>query len=424
MEVVDTVQGFPLPGDDQQQTDPSSEDLHSAYRTDLQNVLRYAAPIFLLGMIIEMASHLLVFTPSFLPLPALGFGLMSYLTLRQRRGPVENPEIWAGIMTVSILAVVVQHILAGAYVTSAFVLTMAVLAVAALVLSLVPMLLFAGAAWLLLVWVFVLMPYPVGAVAPMPLLVAIIGALLFLARRRAVQEAERAKRLQLILAHRQARAEREAQQSEFMQSVVGGLAHNLANQVQVLTFAVEDENPMGAHAAEALQAAERARSLLVKLQTYTGMSRRPQTPVEVEEICDAIRRRVSGEISVSCRSSATLKVDHVMLVEAIMELVRNAETAMASKHGALHGIRLDAYDSGAAVHFDVHDQGGGFDAEILRRATDPFATTEPARRPGLGLSFAKGAAEQCGGVLTVVNSGAGDTTVRVSLPALNVGGAG
>ena len=65
----------------------------------------------------------------------------------------------------------------------------------------------------------------------------------------------------------------------------------------------------------------------------------------------------------------------------------------------------------------VEDEGEGIAKEILDRVTDPFFTTKPVGEgSGLGLSMAKGFAEQSGGTLTIDSEIGEGTRVQIYLP--------
>lgn len=60
----------------------------------------------------------------------------------------------------------------------------------------------------------------------------------------------------------------------------------------------------------------------------------------------------------------------------------------------------------------VRDDGEGMDAETTTQATDPFVTTQPCRRVGLGLPLFAAAAERCGGWLRVESAKGVGTVVE------------
>ncbi len=401
---------------------PSSEDIADACRADLQNVLRYAAVLLGVGMAVEVVSHLVVFTPDFVPLPVLALVMMAAYVVRHRDMPSDRPGVWAVVMAVAVLLGILQHMHAGLYLSRAFVVTMAVLVCASLIMPVVPALLTVGASWGLLVLDFHLLGLAVSTSVPISLLVLIVAALLYASRRRAIVEGKRASMLERRLAEREAEVEHRKRQLEFVETLGGGLSHNLANRLQVLAMAADSAfhsaavgPPSDAIQREAHMAAERARSLVRKLQVYTGMQSTPREIVDVETFCEALASRLPAGVVVTCTATGQLSLDRTMISDALLELVRNAiaATALPSQ------VVLEVSDEPGYAAFDVCDSGTGFDASILHRAMDPFATSDPVTREGLGLSFAQGAAVQHGGDVAVVRSEPTGATVRMRLPRLD-----
>jgi signal transduction histidine kinase len=74
----------------------------------------------------------------------------------------------------------------------------------------------------------------------------------------------------------------------------------------------------------------------------------------------------------------------------------------------------------AASSLAVHDAGAGFDAEMLVRATERFASGGPARGDGIGLGLAIAAAQArvLGGRLLLANAPQGGALVTIELPEL------
>jgi CheY-like chemotaxis protein len=72
---------------------------------------------------------------------------------------------------------------------------------------------------------------------------------------------------------------------------------------------------------------------------------------------------------------------------------------------------------GRYIKVTVADNGSGMAPAVLQRATEPFFTTKPVGQgTGLGLSMAKGFAEQSGGCLTLQSELGRGTTVEMWLP--------
>lgn len=79
----------------------------------------------------------------------------------------------------------------------------------------------------------------------------------------------------------------------------------------------------------------------------------------------------------------------------ILDIAQNSIRA-----GARH-VEIALTDGGGWRTLTVTDDGSGMDEALLRRVTDPFATTRTTRPVGLGLPLLKLAAEQTGGALTI-----------------------
>jgi signal transduction histidine kinase len=81
----------------------------------------------------------------------------------------------------------------------------------------------------------------------------------------------------------------------------------------------------------------------------------------------------------------------------ILDIVENALRA-----GAKHiVIRLAQRKQADRLVLEVIDDGKGMNEETKRRSLDPFFTTKPGRRVGLGLPLLAQAAEEAGGTLEV-----------------------
>src|ERR1035437_10006292 len=64
---------------------------------------------------------------------------------------------------------------------------------------------------------------------------------------------------------------------------------------------------------------------------------------------------------------------------------------------------------------EVRDHGAGMTHETLQRACDPFFTTRPGQRQGLGLSVASGIARRHGGDLSIKSEPGKGACVLISL---------
>jgi len=100
------------------------------------------------------------------------------------------------------------------------------------------------------------------------------------------------------------------------------------------------------------------------------------------------------------------------LVQVFVNLVTNA--AQASPPGARVKLRLG--HANGEVRVVVLDEGPGMDAEVARRAFEPFFTTRPGVGIGLGLPIVQGIVERHGGRVWLESQDGKGTAVTVSLP--------
>jgi two-component system, sensor histidine kinase RegB len=99
--------------------------------------------------------------------------------------------------------------------------------------------------------------------------------------------------------------------------------------------------------------------------------------------------------------------------QALRALVSNALDA--SRAG--QRVRLEADQQGGDLLISVVDEGAGMDAELARRALDPFFTTkEPGRGMGLGLFLTRSVVERLGGELGLDTRPGLGTTVTARVP--------
>jgi CheY-like chemotaxis protein len=114
-----------------------------------------------------------------------------------------------------------------------------------------------------------------------------------------------------------------------------------------------------------------------------------------------------------------LVADKTQLETVLLNLTGNARDAMPGGGTLTLSACLDrAGAAGSAIRLSVTDTGIGMDADTLQRAPEPFFTTKPkGQGTGLGLSMAKGFAEQSGGALSVVSVAGAGTTVTMWFPA-------
>lgn len=108
--------------------------------------------------------------------------------------------------------------------------------------------------------------------------------------------------------------------------------------------------------------------------------------------------------------------DH--LTQVLMNLLINAADAldeMPAEHQGTITARTHASQHEAVI--EIIDNGGGIDAQTLRRVFDEYFTTKPAGKgTGLGLALSRELVQDAGGSLTLDSTPGHGTVARISLP--------
>lgn len=148
----------------------------------------------------------------------------------------------------------------------------------------------------------------------------------------------------------------------------------------------------------------------------------------IEEALAACRAEISeSHAEVECRIAASLEVfcDPTALVQAIVNLIRNAADAVRESQSAIRRIRIDACERerlgpdgrrARMTVIGVEDSGPGFDPAVVDRAFTPFVTTR-ATGTGLGLAIVHRIADAHGGAVRIERAATGGARVEFMLPA-------
>lgn len=95
----------------------------------------------------------------------------------------------------------------------------------------------------------------------------------------------------------------------------------------------------------------------------------------------------------------------------ILDLVQNSVSALARRVK----IQVEFPDGEDILAISIEDDGRGMDAEFLRRATSPFATTRKTRKVGFGLPMARQLCEECGGAFEIDSAPGAGTRLRMTM---------
>ncbi|EYD73530.1 Sensor histidine kinase with PAS and Response regulator receiver domain protein [Rubellimicrobium mesophilum DSM 19309] len=229
------------------------------------------------------------------------------------------------------------------------------------------------------------------------------------------------------------------QKVETLGQLTGGVAHDFNNLLtpivgclDILSRKAKLEPRNARLLAAAAEAAERARLLVARLLAFARRQHLNARAVDlgalVQDMSELVARSVGPMIEIRIEAASDLPPAHVdpgQLELAILNLCINARDAMEGKGrltfvlasavlGDGHPARLPP---GPYVALAIVDDGLGMDDATLRRATEPFFTTkDPGQGTGLGLSMAKGLAQQSGGELLIESTPGQGTRVTILLP--------
>ncbi|MCC7111201.1 MAG: response regulator [Deltaproteobacteria bacterium] len=183
--------------------------------------------------------------------------------------------------------------------------------------------------------------------------------------------------------------------------------------------------------ADCTGAAERAADLVHKLMTYAGKrtprAPRPcEVPALVERVVALCERAFDRHIELSCVVSAPgalVSADPADVEQVLMNLLLNARDAVNTpavpKPRIDVRVGLETPTTGKQIVVHVRDNGGGMDAETLRRACEPFFTTKDVGAgTGLGLATSSAIARELGGQLELDSEPGKGTRATLRLPLL------
>ncbi|GAO38396.1 putative two-component hybrid sensor and regulator [Sphingomonas changbaiensis NBRC 104936] len=231
---------------------------------------------------------------------------------------------------------------------------------------------------------------------------------------------------------------RQAQKVEAMGQLTGGVAHDFNNLLAPIIGGLDLLQRRGVGDARtqqtigsALQAAERAKTLVQRLLAFARRQPLQPSPVDagrlIEGMAELIGSTVGPRIRLVLDVSDDLPAclaDPNQVEMALLNLSVNARDAMPDGGTLTIAAGVEQVDEaahdlrpGSYVRLAVSDTGCGMDEDVAARAIEPFFSTKGiGRGTGLGLSMVHGLAAQLGGALRLKSAPGQGTEVQLWLP--------
>lgn len=227
-------------------------------------------------------------------------------------------------------------------------------------------------------------------------------------------------------------------QSEKMGAIgqlVSGVAHELNNPLASITAFAQlmlsdgNLNKDDRHATETIASeARRAARIVHNLLTFARQHKAEKTYADVNQVIentlelrgyDLNSRGIQIERSYAEPPPSTM-LDAYQLQQVILNLVTNAEQAMASFERTHHRLTVRTRRDAETIHIEVEDTGPGIPPDNLERIFNPFFTTKSdGHGTGLGLSISLGIISEHGGRIWAENAAGTGARFCVALPLVD-----
>lgn len=223
-----------------------------------------------------------------------------------------------------------------------------------------------------------------------------------------------------------------AEQLAAVGRVVGGIAHELEQQLALVGYAEALKSRLATDPALVeladviVNAQKRLLAMVDAIRDFSGgVSDRPLAvePADLAAVVhealaiigydrDVRRRRVVRRIA----AHPLCRLHHDKMTQVVINLVHNA--ALASADGGEIEVAVAEVDGGTAALLTVTDHGAGMPPEVVARLGEPFFTTRGDRGSGLGVGICRRIVEEHGGTLKFESAVGKGTVARVQVPTI------
>ena len=213
--------------------------------------------------------------------------------------------------------------------------------------------------------------------------------------------------------------------------LLSGIAHELNNPLAGIRAAIQmvlddvDEEDREL-LTMALRETDRAAEIVQRVRDFGRKGGGPRRPIQLNELVRRVvelrayaLRNQNIELAESCDPAIPeVRADPDEILQALLNLVQNAEQTLAWKTAGERRITLATEARAGAAELAVIDTGAGIPKDARDRVFDPFFTTKPpGEGTGLGLTVVHAIVEAHGGRIEIEETPGGGATLRITLPA-------
>jgi two-component system NtrC family sensor kinase len=224
----------------------------------------------------------------------------------------------------------------------------------------------------------------------------------------------------------------QAERMSAIAQLVSGVAHEINNPLASISAFAQillgqrELSPDDRHAAEIIYSeARRAARIVNNLLTFVRQHKATTAPAQINSVLqdtlelrthDLRARGIDVVVDLDPQIRETM-VDTYQLQQVFLNLLNNAEHAMALVERARHTLTARTRSLPSAIRIEIEDTGPGVPPDSLEKIFAPFYTTKPqGSATGLGLPISRGIVQEHGGSIRAENVAGGGARFVIEIP--------